>query len=144
MTKKDNPLCISFSNYFKTQNFAIHTRAQSTPKKVFMEISNYMDFQFLIRFLEGLQKFLGITSNHRPRLPQRLRSHDRLRIQLTAKRARRRRFPARQHDPHSSAMISSRSSVRSFPSIPARKRPAFKSCTTHRGRNITKLSDLSA
>lgn len=24
-----------------------------------MEISNYMDFQFLIRFLEGLQKFLG-------------------------------------------------------------------------------------
>lgn len=33
--------------------------AQSTPKEVFMEISNYMDFQFLIRFLEGLQKFLG-------------------------------------------------------------------------------------
>ena len=33
--------------------------AQSILKEVFMEISNYMDFQFLIRFLEGLQKFLG-------------------------------------------------------------------------------------
>ena len=27
-----------------------------------MEISQYLDFDFLIRFLEGLQKFLGETS----------------------------------------------------------------------------------
>ena len=59
MTKERQSLCISFPNYFKPQNFAITLGAQSTPKEVFMEISNYMDFQFLIRFLEGLQKFLG-------------------------------------------------------------------------------------
>ena len=28
----------------------------------FMEISQYLDFDFLIRFLEGLQKFLGENS----------------------------------------------------------------------------------
>mgnify|MGYP004723330399 CR=1 FL=1 len=27
-----------------------------------MEISQYLDFDFLIRFLEGLQKFLGENS----------------------------------------------------------------------------------
>lgn len=32
-----------------------------------MEISQYLDFDFLIRFLEGLQKFLGENSEIDPR-----------------------------------------------------------------------------
>ena len=61
-TKKDNPCAFHFPELFKTQNFGdTHLGAQSTPKEVFMEISNYMDFQ-AIRFLEGLQKsFSEIT-----------------------------------------------------------------------------------
>ena len=118
--------------------------AQSTPKEVFMEISNYMDFQFLIRFLEGLQKFLGdnceiIVHDYR-------KGYDHTIVYAFNSQLSGRDVGGSPRG----GMITQlgndidRSSIRSFPSIPARKTgflsPAQRSSRT----NITKLSDLSA
>ena len=101
-----------------------------------MEISNYMDFQFLIRFLEGLQKFLGdnceiIVHDYR-------KGYDHTIVYAFNSQLSGRDVGGSPRG----GMI--RSSIRSFPSIPARKTgflsPAQRSSRT----NITKLSDLSA